>query len=67
MSIMVENFSGTMVDFEVAVELMNPEIREIVHNGHDYRNEQEFFSAYEMTHAVFKGEDWELSKSNPVY
>ena len=67
MSIMVENFSGTKVDFEVAVSLMDPEIRELVHNGHDYNSEQEFFSCYEMAHAVFKGEDWELSKPNPIY
>ena len=64
---LVKNFSGTMVDFETSVNYMDDEIREMIHNGGDYEDEQQFFSMYEFAHAVFKHEDWELSKPNPVY
>lgn len=64
---LVKNFSGTMIDFETSINYMDDEIRELVHCIADYDNAQSFFTAYEMAHATFKHEDWELSKPNPVY
>lgn len=67
MVVMVRNKNGAMVDFEIAVEFMDDAIREgIVNDGTSY-SEQGFFTAYENAHAIIYGEDWELSKSNPVY
>ena len=64
---LVENLSGALVDFEISVAFMDDNIRETVHNTGDYKTEQEFFTAYEETHAVLKKELWELSKANPTY
>ena len=64
---LVENFNGTMIDFETSINYMDDEIREMIHNGGDYENEQRFFSMYEFAHTVFKHKDGELSRSNPVY
>ena len=62
----VKNMNNTDVDFDAAVNLMDDEIREeIAMEG--YATEQEFFHAYEIAHALKYGEEWELSKKNPVW
>ena len=62
----VINKNGVEIEFSVAVELMDDEIRERLH-GDGYTTEQEFFTAYEEVHEEEFGEEWELSKANPVY
>lgn len=63
----VQNTNGTVVDFQAAVNLMDDEIREELHNSQDWNSEQDFFEAYEKAHAEKYGEEWELSKANPVW
>ena len=63
----VTNRNGKQVDFDAAVELMDNGIREQVHAYKSPCTEQEFFTAYEIAHAAVYGEDWELSKANPVW
>ncbi len=62
----VINMAGTEVDYNVAVELMDDEIREDL-AGDDWDSEQDFFTAYEKAHQEKFGEEWELSKENPTY
>ena len=62
----VLNANGTEIDFEVALQLMDDEIREALAREY-FDTEQEFFSAYEKAHEEKFGEEWELSKKNPVY
>ena len=63
----VINQNGKEIDFEAAVNLMDDEIREALANDGKERTEQEFFSAYEKAHAEKYGEEWELSRANPVW
>ena len=63
----VTNANGKEIEFEAAVNLMDDEIRETLANDGNERTEQEFFSAYEKAHEAKHGEEWELSKSNPVW
>lgn len=63
----VVNKNGKAIDFEAAVNLMDDEIRETLHNDGTERTEQEFFSAYEKAHEAKYGTEWELSKSNPTW
>lgn len=65
MTIVINN-CGTEVDFDAAVNLMDDDIRETIHNELAPCTEQEFFTAYEKAHAAKYGEEWELSKANPV-
>lgn len=64
---MVINKSGAKIDFEAAAQLMDADIREQVHADLAPCTEQEFFNAYEQAHAAAYGEEWELSKANPIY
>lgn len=64
---MVVNASGALVSFDAAVELMDDEVRERVHDQLAPCSDQEFFTAYEAAHAEAFGEDWGLSGPNPVY
>ena len=59
----VINKNGTEINFESALELMNGEICESI----EACNEQEYFTAYEKAHEEKYGEEWELSKENPVW
>ena len=61
----VINMNGTEIDFEVAVAMMDDEIRESICGTVD--TEQDFFTEYEKAHAEKYGEEWELSKENPCY
>lgn len=63
----VINKSGTEINWDAAVMLMDDGIREALHNEMAPCTEQEFFTAYETAHAAKYGEEWELSKSNPCY
>ena len=63
----VVNSNGKEIDFEAAVQLMDDEIREKLHNQQDWNSKQEFFAAYEKAHEAKYGEKWELSKANPVW
>lgn len=62
----VTNMAGAEVNYNAAVELMDDQIREEL-AGDDWDSEQDFFRAYEKAHLEKFGEEWELSKSNPVY
>jgi len=63
----VVNKSGKQLDFEITVQYMDDEIREYLHNELAPCEDQEFFTAYETAHEEQFGEEWELSKSNPVW
>ena len=56
----VINQNGTEIDFEVAVSLMDDEIREDLNRGLAPCSEQEFFSAYEKAHAEKYGEEFQV-------
>ena len=64
---MVINMSGTEINYEAAVELMDDEICESLNFELAPCTEQEFFTAYEKAHVEKYGEEWELSKENPCY
>ena len=63
----VINRNGTEIDYESAVELMDDDVRESVAEELAPCTEQEFFTAYEFAHKKKFGEEWELSKENPVW
>lgn len=63
----VKNSFGVIIDFDAAVMNMDDEVRESVHNALAPCTEQEFFTAYETAHEEKFGEEWELSKTNPIY
>ena len=63
----VINLSGTYVDFETAVNLMDDNLRGKLHLELAPCGSQKFFTAYELAHKEKFGEDWELSKANPIY
>ena len=63
----VINKNGTEIYYDAAVELMDDEIREDLADKLAPCTEQEFFTAYEAAHEAKYGEEWELSKENPVY
>ena len=67
LKIMVENRNGAMVDFDSAFELMDKNIRKDIADNYCPTSLQEFFSVYETCHKAKYGEEWELSKSNPIY
>ena len=64
--IVVLNACDWTIRWDAAVELMDDEIRETLHQK-GYETEQEFFTAYEKAHMEKFGEYWELSKENPYY
>lgn len=63
------NQYGHEIDFESAVNLMDDNLRELLHNlpGSTDASPQEFFDAYCLVHRVKFGGEWELDKPNPVY
>ena len=62
----VVNKNGAVIDFDVAVSMMDDNIREFVCSEYATCAEQEFFTVYESVHEKMYGE-WELSKENPCY
>lgn len=63
----VINKNNKSIDYEIAVNLMDDEIREHLSLELAPCTDQEFFSAYEKAHEDKYGEEWELSKENPTY
>jgi hypothetical protein len=63
----VKNTSGFEIDFDAAVNLMDDELREAIHDKLAPCTAQEFFDAYEKAHEKKYGEPWELSKANPTW
>ncbi|MCK9544900.1 MAG: hypothetical protein M0R03_23035 [Novosphingobium sp.] len=63
----VENINGEMVFYTAAVNLMDDDLREELHNSQNWGSEQKFFTAYEYAHLKKFYEVWELSKSNPTW
>ena len=63
----VINKNGKEIDFEAAVNLMDEGIREQLNDEIAPCTVQEFFTAYEKDHEEAYGEEWELSKINPVW
>jgi hypothetical protein len=59
----VINKNGAEIDFDAAFEIMDNKIAYSI----DAETEQEFFTVYEKKHEEKYGEEWELSKANPVY
>lgn len=65
--ITVINKNEVEIDYEGAVMLMDDDLREELHGELAPCTEQEFFTAYENAHEEKFGEEWELSKRNPVW
>lgn len=63
----VENRFGWVIGYDVAVDLMDDDLREELHDKLAPCTDQEFFDAYAKAHKERFGEEWELSKENPVY
>ena len=63
----VINKEGTEINYGVAVQFMDDEVREELHLELCPCSEQEFFTAYEAAHKDKFGGEWELSKENPMY
>lgn len=63
----VINLNGIEINFQAAIQLMDYEIREQLHDDLSPCDDQSFFTAYEFAHAEKFNEEWELSKSNPVW
>lgn len=63
----VKNFYGIEINFDVAVNLMDDEIREQIHTDMAPCAEQDFFDEYAKRHEAKFGEVWELAKENPCY
>ncbi|MDQ0154928.1 helix-turn-helix domain-containing protein [Robertmurraya andreesenii] len=64
---MVKNLNGVEIDFAQAVEHMDDEIRENLHDEMAPCTDQEFFTAYENAHKEKFNEVWFLSEENPVW
>jgi len=62
----VINEHGIEIDFDVAVNLMDDELREELHRELAPCADQEFFDAYAKAHEIKFGESWECGKENPI-
>ena len=68
----VTNGYGVDINYGVAVNLMDDEIREQLHEELVMQSdqdctEQKFFDEYCKAHEDKYGEEWELAKENPCY
>lgn len=63
----VKNFWDVEIDYDVAVNLMDDDLREQIHADMAPCGEQEFFDEYAKRHEAKFGETWELAKENPCY
>ena len=63
----VINQYGKELNFDSAVNLMDDDIREQIHNDMTPCTNQVFFDAYVKAHAKKFGEDWVLDDQNPVW
>lgn len=57
----VINQNGQEIEFEVAVNLMDDEIREKLHMELSPCTNQEFFAAYEQEHYLVYGEGFQVN------
>jgi len=64
---LVINNHGVAIDFDAAVELMDDEIREALHDDMAPCTDQDFFDAYAQAHQDQYNEVWELAKPDPTY
>lgn len=63
----ITNEFGVEINFEAAVNFMDDEIREMLHEEIAPCTDQEFFDAYCKAHEDRFDEEWELAKENPVF
>ena len=63
----VVNEWGTKINYDVAENMMDDELRETIHRELAPCTEQEFFDEYTKRHEEKFGETWELAKENPQY
>lgn len=63
----VFNTYGAEIDFDAAVNIMDDEIRELIHDRLAPCADQEFFDAYCLEHAGKFAEEFEPAKSSPVW
>ena len=62
----VMNEYGVKIDFNIALSLMDDELREKVHMELAPCTEQDFFDAYAKAYAEKYGEEWVLDNPNPT-
>lgn len=65
--IFVVNAFGQLINYDVAVNFMDDDLREKLHFELAPCTDQEFFDAYEKAHQEKFGEVWVLGEANPVY
>lgn len=58
----VENYDGNKIDFDMAIDLMDDDLREYVHLELAPCTMQSFFDCYCSVHYDHRGEDWELAR-----
>lgn len=63
----VVNEFGVEIEFSVAENLMDDDLREEIASAATCETEQEFFDEYSNRHNEKFGEDWELAKENPIF
>jgi len=63
----VVNKYNIEIDFDAAVNIMDNDLREQLHEELAPCSEQEFFDAYAKMHEEVFGEIWELAKKNPIW
>ena len=63
----ITNEFGVEINFDAAVNFMDDEIREMLHEEIAPCTDQEFFDAYCEAHEDKFDEEWELAKENPVF
>lgn len=64
--IYVVNKNGATIDFEAALMLMDIDIMRWLEYA-ELESDQDYFAAYEEEYLKKYGEEWELSKANPIY
>lgn len=63
----IVNEYGVTIDYEIAENLMDSDLREKIAYDLQLTSDQEFFNIYCKEHKKVFGEEWELSKANPCY
>lgn len=63
----ITNEFGVEINFDAAVNFMDDEIREMLHEEIAPCTDQEFFDAYCKAHEDRFDEEWELAKENTVF
>ena len=63
----ITNEFGVEINFDAAVNFMDDEIREMLHEEIAPCTDHEFFDAYCKAHEDRFDDEWELAKENPVF